>query len=301
MRAYANLARPGIPAAIGRRGGRHRGTLADHVLGAAAARPATAPPPACSSARPPPGKGGCRRAPRPTTKLKVVIVDDGATGLSEKRRASRSRSNVVRGGDSGAVKRAQEPGSDGQEQGSPSSTRTRRPRAASARLGKSTFLVFLTPSTDPEHAIGLVAPHVDLDEEERKTQQKRFAKHIAGRRGGMNIDRIDGRKRSYGAALVSTTIATKMQEKEGAGAESAGNLVGETILHELGHAWGHQTELGDRPHQGRHHDRHPRARLLAALQGRPLQRGEREDHRRPAGGARKTARAAMSCARAAGL
>ena len=46
-------------------------------------------------------------------------------------------------------------------------------------LGKSTFLVFLTPSKDAKHAIGLVAPHVDLDEEERKVQEKRFARHIA--------------------------------------------------------------------------------------------------------------------------
>jgi hypothetical protein len=47
---------------------------------------------------------------------------------------------------------------------------------------------------------------------------------------------------------VSTTLATQMQDKEGAGPDSAGNLVGEVILHELGHAWGHETQLGNPDH-----------------------------------------------------
>jgi hypothetical protein len=238
MRAYANLARPGIPAAPGRRTP-HRGTLADHVLALQRTAGNRATTRLLARDRRP-----AKEVPKGTqtdAKFKVVIVDDGATGMSEK--SLKIALDVVRA----EIRRVTAQSQDPTVKAGVTVEHTTTAPGRIRELGRSTFLVFLTPSTDPEHAIGLVAPHVDLDEEERKTQQKRFAKHIASE-GGMNIDRIDGRKRSYGAALVSTTIATKMQQKEGAGDDSAGNLVGETILHELGHAWGHQTELGGLDH-----------------------------------------------------
>jgi hypothetical protein len=187
-------------------------------------------------------KGG---QPKPAgaaaTKFKVVIVDDGATGLSDK--SLKVALDVVKA----EITRVTAQSSDPIVKAGITVEHTTTAPGRMRELGKSTFLVFLTPSTDAEHAIGLVAPHVDLDAEERKAQQKRFAKHVASE-GGMHVDRVDGRKRSYGASLVSTTLATKMQDKEGAGAESAGNLVGEVVLHELGHAWGHETELGNPDH-----------------------------------------------------
>ena len=174
-------------------------------------------------------------------KFKVVIVDDGATGLSDK--TLKVALDVVKA----EIKRVTAQSTDPTVKAGVTVEHTTTAPGRIRELGRSTFLVFLTPSTDAEHAIGLVAPHVDLDEEERKAQQKRFKRHVASE-GGMHIDRVDGRRRSYGASLVSTTLATQMQAKEGAGPDSAGNLVGEIILHELGHAWGHETELGNADH-----------------------------------------------------
>jgi hypothetical protein len=174
-------------------------------------------------------------------KFKVVIVDDGATGLSDK--TLKVALDVVKA----EIQRVTAQSSDPTVKAGVTVEHTTTAPGRMRELGKNTFLVFLTPSTDPEHAIGLVAPHVDLDEEERKAQQKRFKRHIASE-GGMHVDRVDGRRRSYGASLVSTTLATQMQAKEGAGPDSAGNLVGEIVLHELGHTWGHETELGNPDH-----------------------------------------------------
>ena len=229
MRAHASLATPQFPRAIGRRTA-HRGALAEHVL----ALQRTAGNRATTRVL-------ARDARATAAKLKVVIVDDGATGLSDK--SLKVALDVVKA----EIKRVTAQSSDPIVKAGVTVEHTTTAPGRMRELGKSTFLVFLTPSTDAEHAIGLVAPHVDLDKEERKAQEKRFANKVASE-GGVHIDRIDGRKRSYGASLVSTTMATKMQEKEGAGADSAGNLVGEVILHELGHAWGHATELGGLDH-----------------------------------------------------
>jgi hypothetical protein len=229
MRAHAGLANTRLPRALGRRASR-RATLADHVLSLqrTAGNRATT-------------RVLARDARAVAAKLKVVIVDDGATGLSDK------TLKVALGVINAELKRVTSQSSDPIVKAGVTVEHTTTAPGRMRELGRSTFLVFLTPSTDAEHAIGLVAPHVDLDAEERKVQQKRFARHIASE-GGMNIDRVDGRRRSYGASLVSTGMATKMQEKEGAGADSAGNLVGEVVLHELGHAWGHQTQLGGPDH-----------------------------------------------------
>jgi hypothetical protein len=231
IRAHASLADSRLPKAIRRRAARGLQPLEEHVL--ALQRTAGNRATAQLIARKPPAAAA--------TKFKVVIVDDGSTGLSEK--SLKVALDVVKK----EIKRVTAQSTDPTvKAGIEVEHRTDEPGRI-RELGKSTFLVYLTPSTDAEHAIGLVAPHVDLDEEERKQQKKRFASHVASE-GGMHIDRVDGRRRSYGASLVSTTLATKMQDKEGAGPDSAGNLVGEIVLHELGHAWGHETELGGKDH-----------------------------------------------------
>jgi len=191
-------------------------------------------------------KGATKPAPKAgvvtTPTFRVVIVDDGETGLSAK--TLKIALDVVRA----EIKRVTGQSSDPiVKAGVNVEHTTTAPGSMKRELGRTTFLVFLTASKDPEHAIGLAAPHVDLDAEERKVQETRYASKVASE-GGVQIDRIDGRGRSYGAALVSTTLATTMQEKEGAGPESAGNLVGEIILHELGHAWGHSKQLGNSDH-----------------------------------------------------
>jgi hypothetical protein len=240
VRAHASLANAQLTRTIGRRGP-HAATLADHVLALQRATGNRATTRLLARDRRQAGEGATQKSAPADTKFKVVIVDDGVTGLSEE--TLKVALDVVRA----EIKRVTSKSKDPIVKAGVTVEHTTTAPGRIRELGKSTFLQFLTPSTDPEHAIGLVAPHVDLDKEERKAQEKRFQKHIASE-GGMNIDRVDGRKRSYGAALVSTSLATKIQAKEGAGPQSAGNLVGEIILHELGHAWGHQTELGGLDH-----------------------------------------------------
>jgi hypothetical protein len=232
VRAYAS---PAI-ARLGRTPARkndHGATLADHVIslqrsaGNRATRRVLARDP--------------KKAAAAEAKLKVIIVDDGATGLSDK--TLKVALDVVKA----EIRRVTSKSTDPIVKAGVTVEHTRDAPGRMRELGKSTFLVFLTPSKDAKHAIGLVAPHVDLDEEERKAQEKRYASHVVAE-GGVHIDRVDGRGRSYGASLVSTTLATQMQDKEGAGPDSAGNLVGEVILHELGHAWGHETQLGNPDH-----------------------------------------------------
>ena len=175
-------------------------------------------------------------------RFKVVIVDDGATGLSDK--TLKTALDVVRA----EIRRVTTQSTDATVKAGVTVELTKTaPGRMRGELGRSTFLVFLTASTDAEYAVGLAAPHVDLDAEERKTQEQRFARNVATE-GGVHIDRIDGRGRSYGASLVSTTLAGQIQAKQGAGPESAGNLVGEIILHELGHTWGHHKQLGASDH-----------------------------------------------------
>jgi hypothetical protein len=230
IRTHASLAETSLPRAVARRTARGLQPLAEHVL---------------SLQRTAGNRATTRliaRQPAPAaTKFKVIIVDDGATGLSQKSLEVALR--VVKAEIARVTAQSTDPTVKAGFDVEHTTTAPGRMR----ELGRSTFLVFLTPSTDAEHAIGLIAPHVDLDKEERKQQEKHYAKHVAAE-GGMNIDRVDGRGRSYGASLVSTTMAKQMQEKEGAGPESAGNLVGEVVLHELGHAWGHETELGNPDH-----------------------------------------------------
>ncbi|HYH87927.1 MAG TPA: hypothetical protein VEX67_01770 [Solirubrobacteraceae bacterium] len=185
-------------------------------------------------AKPKPAGGGAAR-------FKVVIVDDGATGLSDK--TMKTALDVVRA----EIRRVTTQSTDATVKAGVTVELTKTAPGRMRELGRSTFLVFLTASTDAEYAVGLAAPHVDLDAEERKVQETRFARNVATE-GGVHIDRIDGRGRSYGASLVSTTLAGQIQAKEGAGPESAGNLVGEIILHELGHAWGHSKQLGTSDH-----------------------------------------------------
>jgi hypothetical protein len=174
-------------------------------------------------------------------RFKVLIVDDGSTGLSDK--TLKVALDVVRA----EIRRVTAQSSEPNVKAGMTVEHTKTAPGRMRELGRSAFLLFLTASTDAKHAVGLAAPHVDLDEEERKVQEKRFARNVASE-GGVHIDRIDGRGRSYGASLVSTTLATQIQAKQGAGPESAGNLVGEIILHELGHAWGHAKELGNSDH-----------------------------------------------------
>ena len=102
----------------------------------------------------------------------------------------------------------------------------------------------------------------------------------------MNIQSVSSRRRSVSTSIVSTTMAIKMQATKGAGPESAGALIGETILHELGHDLGHTKQLG-----GHDHDEKgvmtPSRVLDSTLRysATRFSAGEREDDSRAARGA----------------
>jgi hypothetical protein len=189
-------------------------------------------------------RGGTKAPPKPPAAaqaFRLLIVDDGDTGLSDK--SLKVALDVVRA----ELRRVTAQSDDPLVKAGFDVQHTKQAPPVSRDTGRSSFIIFLTASTDATHAVGLAAPHVDLDADERKQQEKSFARKVASE-GGTYIDRIDGRGRSFGAGLVSTRMAATMQDTKGAGPESAGNLVGEVVLHELGHALGHNTLHGNPDH-----------------------------------------------------
>jgi len=208
-----------------------------------------------------------RRTPQPTPPartpaaapiFRVLIVDDGDTGLST---ASRDVAlDIVRT----ELARVTRPSSNAAVAAGIDVQHTTEQPGRIRDLGIRSFLVFLTKSTDAHHAVGLAAPHVNLDDEERKTQEEHFAANIRSE-GGVNIQRVNRGRRSTSAALVSTVASVAMQGRQDAGPRSAGALIGETILHELAHAMGHTDELGAHDHEER--GIMTRARVLGSAGG----------------------------------
>jgi hypothetical protein len=184
-----------------------------------------------------------KKAAPPTPAFRLIVVDDGDTGLEAKtveialklvadeleRVTSKSSDETVKSGFS------------------IEHTKDKPEKWKPRDLGVRSFLVFLTQSKDEKHAVGLAAEHVDLTPGERKDQEAHFKANVATE-GGVNIQNLDRRRRSVSTSLVSTTVAIKMQKTKGAGPESAGALIGETILHELGHDLGHVKGVGGHDH-----------------------------------------------------
>jgi hypothetical protein len=183
------------------------------------------------------------KAAPPAPAFRLIVVDDGDTGLEAKtlevalkivgdelnRVTSKSTDDVVKSGFS------------------IEHTKDKPEKWKPRDLGVRSFLVFLTQSKDEKHAVGLAAAHVDMTPEERKDQEKHFKAGVATE-GGVNIQNLDRKRRSVSTSLVSTTVAIKMQNTKGAGPESAGALIGETILHEVGHDLGHVKGVGGHDH-----------------------------------------------------
>jgi hypothetical protein len=178
-----------------------------------------------------------------TPAFRLIVVDDGDTGLEPKtveialkivaeelkRVTSKSTDDTVKSGF------AIEHTKDKPEKWKPRD------------LGVRSFLVFLSQSKDAKHVVDLAGEHVDLTPAERKAQEEHFQANVASE-GGVNIQNVRSRRRSVSTSIVSTTMAIKMQETKGAGPESAGALIGDTILHELGHDLGHVELIGGHDH-----------------------------------------------------
>jgi hypothetical protein len=157
-------------------------------------------------------------------KFKVVVVPDGETGLSKAaiqkaiavvkqelvKVTAGSHDATVRKGFSVDLR-----DSDGDLEG----------------LHKRVFLVYLMQDRDADHAVRLARPHMPP----RSDDMLKEAAHELNAIGGANL-RIDFNGRSPSVSFASTgALATFVKDRDG-GDKLAGQLLGEIILHEIGHA-----------------------------------------------------------------
>jgi hypothetical protein len=183
------------------------------------------------------------KAAPPVPAFRLIVVDDGDTGLEAK--TVEIALKIV----ADELKRVTSKSSDDTVKSGFSIEHTKdRPEKWKPRdLGIRSFLVFLSQTKDAKHAVGLAADHVDMTPDERQAQEEHYKANVATE-GGVNIQSVGSRRRSVSTSIVSTTMAIKMQATKGAGPDSAGALIGETILHELGHDLGHTKQLGGHDH-----------------------------------------------------
>jgi hypothetical protein len=98
-------------------------------------------------------------------------------------------------------------------------------------LHQRVFLCYLMQGRDADRAVRLARPHLPRGYDE----DLRSAAHELNSIGGANL-RIDFNGRSPSVSLVSTgALADLVRGREG-GERLAGQLLGEIVLHELGHA-----------------------------------------------------------------
>jgi hypothetical protein len=157
-------------------------------------------------------------------RFNVVIVPDGDTGLS--RAAVNLALNIVRQELSAVTRASREP-----------TVRRgvtvdyRQTEGDLTELHRRTFLVYLMQGRDADRAVELARPHLphgyDTD--------LRDAAHELSSIGGANL-RIDFNGRSPSVSLVSTGALAQFVHGRNGGDRLAGQLLGEIILHELGHA-----------------------------------------------------------------
>ena len=115
-------------------------------------------------------------------------------------------------------------------------------------LGRTTFLIFLTRGNDPKHAVEVMWRYIPMDEENRKAAEKKFKQSMASE-GGVDLGLTpDRRRRSQSIGFVSSEAPLKELKKSGAGAASASAVLADVILHELGHALGHNASLASMDH-----------------------------------------------------
>jgi hypothetical protein len=157
-------------------------------------------------------------------RFRVVIVPDGETGVSQPilNRALQTvrteLAKVTSGSRNATVKRG-------------FSVEYRDSEGDLEGLHKRVFLVYLMKGRDADRAVQLARPHMPRGYD----SDLKDAAHELNSIGGANL-RIDFNGRSPSVSLASTgALLERMKDREG-GDRIAGLLLGEIILHEIGHA-----------------------------------------------------------------
>jgi len=192
-------------------------------------------------------KGGVTQpAPAPqrpapsTATFTLLVVDDGTTGLDAA--TLKAALDIVRN----TLKTVTAASTDPRvKAGFDVKTVTSIPRGKPRDLGVRSFIVYLMAGQDAKRAWELAEAHIDLDHRERKTKEAHFKKQLEVE-GGVNSEWLprDPRKPSKSVAIVSTERPAKMQADKKKGPKMAGALLGDVILHELGHATGAEHDTG---------------------------------------------------------
>jgi hypothetical protein len=180
------------------------------------------------------------KATTPAPVFQVLIVDDGKTGLKDAtlKTALKIVESELKDVTGASTVDAVKAGIDVQVVKS-------LPKDKPRDIGQRSFIVFLVHGADPSRIWELAAEHIDLDHRDaaRKQEEARIKQDLAAE-GGVTEQIVSSRRRSESASFVLTDQPLNEEKKQGAGTDSAGNLLADVILHELGHSLGYVKELG---------------------------------------------------------
>jgi hypothetical protein len=157
-------------------------------------------------------------------RFKVVVVPDGETGVSQPilNRAltvvRQELAKVTSGSHNATVKRG-------------FTVDYRETEGDLEGLHKRVFLVYLMKGRDADRAVQLARPHMPKGYD----SDLKDAAHELNSIGGANL-RIDFNGRSPSVSLASTGALMDLMKGREGGDRIAGQLLGEIILHEIGHA-----------------------------------------------------------------